>query len=419
MRIKIIIIGLLIFSNFGQSIAQDESLKILSYNLLNYPNSSSDFRADTLKKIVDYYTPDLFIMEELKSSSGLSTILNNVFNTDGVDYYTSGTWEPQHSNPGSSFKLQQNVIYNTQKLALTYETFLWTSRRDINVFKFYFKDPNLQFHHDTTSLYVIALHLKSSQGADNEAQRLSMVQILENFLDTISPDAHVIVGGDYNLYTSSEPAYQLMLNESNNIVLDDPINTPGNWHNNSNFKNIHTQSTRTNPINGDGAGGGMDDRFDFVMVSENLMNQNNAISVIENTYENIGNNGNCFNARIIDCENNSVPANVINALYQMSDHIPIKMVLDIDYPFFDAINEQQYLYRVKIINQSSEELLFTINDFGQSYNYKIIDITGQVLVKGSSTASNHTTLQLNNLSIGVYFLVFDDIAIEPYKFVKY
>jgi len=408
-------------SYFGQTKAQDETLKVLSYNLLNYPNPAIpvDFRADTLKKIIDYYTPDLFIMQELKSSSGFSTILNSAFNTNGVDYYETATWEPQHSNPGSSWKLQQNVIYNSQKLAISYETFLWTTRRDINVFKFYFKDPNLENHQDTTYLYVLALHLKSSQGADNEAQRLSMVQILENFLDTISPNAQVIVGGDYNVYTSAEAAYQLMLNTSNNIILADPVNTPGNWHNNSSFRFVHTQSTRTAPINGDGAGGGMDDRFDFVMVSENLMDQNNAISVIENTYEPLGNNGNCFNARIIDCEDNDVPASVINALYQMSDHIPVKMELSIDYPIFNSITGQQYDYAIKIINQNSERLLFSISNYKKPVNYTIISISGKVLVKETSAASNTTSIALSNLSNGVYFLLFEDASIEPYKFVKY
>jgi hypothetical protein len=181
---------------------------------------------------------------------------------------------------------------------------------------------------------------------------------------------------------------------------------------------VHSQSTRTVPINGDGAGGGMDDRFDFILASENLLNQNNAISIVEDTYKPLGNNGNCFNARIIDCDNNDVPTNVINALYQMSDHIPIIMEMSIDYPFYNAINELQPQYAVKIINQNPEVILFTIKDYNKTYNYRIIDISGKELIKGISSAENSTTIHLNNLSYGVYFLVFDDASIKPYKFVK-
>jgi len=417
---KKMVFSLLVVLFYGHSYGQDETLKVLSYNLLNYPNPEipADYRADTLKKIIDYYTPDLFLMQELKSSSGFSTILNNVFNTNGVDYYETATWEPQHSNPGSTWKLQQNVIYNTQKLALSYETFLFTVRRDINVFKFYFKDPNLASHQDTTYLYAITLHLKSSQGADNEAQRLAMVEILENFLDTIPPDANVIVGGDYNLYTSDEAAYQLLLNVSNSIVLADPLNSPGTWHNNNNFRFIHTQSTRTVPINDDGAGGGMDDRFDLIMVSENIIDQNNPVSVVEDTYRAIGNNGNCFNARIIDCEDNDVPANVINALFQMSDHLPIKMELEVDYPLFDAINEYGYKYFIEIISQNTEHISISINDYNKAVKYKIVDANGRIIYKGSSKASGSITLQLNNLTTGIYFIVFESELIKPFKFIK-
>ena len=417
---KKLLFSLLIVSFSIQIKAQDETLKVLSYNLLNYPNPEIpvDYRADTLKKIIDYYTPDLFLMQELKSSTGFLFILNNVFNTDGVDFYASGTWEPQHSDPGSTWKLQQNAIYNTKKLALKYETFLFTVRRDINVFKFYFKDPGLANHKDTTYLYAITLHLKSSQGADNEAQRLSMVEILENFLDTIPPDAHVIVGGDYNLYTSDEAAYQLMLNTSNNIILADPINSPGTWHINADFRFVHTQSTRTIPINDDGAGGGMDDRFDFIMVSENLMDQNSRIYIGEDTYEAIGNNGNCFNARIIDCQDNDVPANIINALYQMSDHLPIKMELEIDYPFADAISEYEK-YSIKIMGQNNKSITFSINDYNKTINYQIIDTYGRLIQNGISKGSGSTTVQLNNIASGIYFLVFENDLVEPFKFVKY
>ena len=51
----------------------------------------------------------------------------------------------------------------------------------------------------------------------------------------------------------------------------DPINTPGSWNNNEDFRGVHTQSTRTSSSGfGGGAGGGLDDRFDFIMVSQNL-----------------------------------------------------------------------------------------------------------------------------------------------------
>jgi len=411
-------ISLLFLFTFFTSQAQDETLKVLSYNLLNYPSSAApnDFRADTLKKIIDYYTPDLFLMQELKSSSGLSTILNSVFNTDGIDYYASGTWEPQHSNPGSIFKLQQNLIYNTQKLTIEYQTFLFTVRRDINIFKFYFNDPNLPLNQTKTFLYVAVWHLKSSQDTVNENQRLQMTEILENFLDTIPENSSVIVGGDYNLYTSSEPAYQNLLNPANIVTLADPINTPGNWHNNFNFRFVHSQSTRTAPINGDGAGGGIDDRFDFILVSENIMDPSNPITFTTGTYHPLGNNGNCFNQRIIDCENNTVPDNILNALYQMSDHVPIQMELDIEYPLVSSVANQQL--EISAYTIRNEELILSAPSYQKPIGFTLYSLSGKILLSGDLPNLNQSSISLNGLSIGTYILRFNDASIKPLKFFK-
>jgi len=54
----------------------------------------------------------------------------------------------------------------------------------------------------------------------------------------------LIVGGDFNFYYHTEPAYQEIL-YGQCLDLRDPINQMGNWHNNSFYKNIHTQSTRS------------------------------------------------------------------------------------------------------------------------------------------------------------------------------
>ena len=69
-----------------------------------------------------------------------------------------------------------------------------------------------------------------------------------------------------------------LLDPTNRIRLRDPINTPGDW-NSSSFqpKSVLTQSTRASSIFGDGAGGGLDDRFDFVLLSSDMFQPWNTI----------------------------------------------------------------------------------------------------------------------------------------------
>ncbi len=61
-----------------------DSLKITFYNLLNFPSSQQD-RADTLKKIIDYIKPDIFVVNELTSFNGGALIKNKSIIEFGIN----------------------------------------------------------------------------------------------------------------------------------------------------------------------------------------------------------------------------------------------------------------------------------------------------------------------------------------------
>ena len=60
--------------------------------------------------------------------------------------------------------------------------------------------------------------------------------------------------------------------DNDNGQLFDPINRIGHWHNNSSFADVHTQSPRTSSFGG-GANGWMDDRFDWLLVSAQFLDE--------------------------------------------------------------------------------------------------------------------------------------------------
>ena len=60
-------------------ISPQDTFKIIYYNLLNFPSSQQD-RVDTLKKILDYIQPDIFVVNELTSFNGAALIKNNILN---------------------------------------------------------------------------------------------------------------------------------------------------------------------------------------------------------------------------------------------------------------------------------------------------------------------------------------------------
>jgi len=310
----------------GITATAQQPVTVMSYNLLNFPTGNLAGREDTLRTIIDHVRPDIFLIQELKTDSGLQLIVDSSFaGLPGT--YAATTFVPQQSNTGG-FRLQQAMVYNTDLFGLLSEGHLMTAVRDINKFCLYWKDPLLAEGADTVKLYLFVTHLKSSQGSTNVAARLAMVQTFTTHLQYLPAEASVIFAGDLNVYNSNEPAYQELLDPTNAIVLRDPIDSPGTW-NSASFpkREIHTQSTRASAIFGDGAGGGMDDRFDFILVSRNMMGPVHSITYVADSYDALGNNGTCYDQSITACAGGDVPYDIIRAMYHMSDHLPVVMEL--------------------------------------------------------------------------------------------
>jgi hypothetical protein len=127
--------------------------------------------------------------------------------------------------------------------------------------------------------------------------------------------------GDLNLYRATEPAYEKLLNQSTQGYVLDPINRSGSWHNNSGYSDVHTQSPRTAVLPDGGANGGMDDRFDFILISQTVKDSG-SISYIDDTYYAYGNDGQHFNQQIINPPY-PISLEIAFALHDVSDHLPV------------------------------------------------------------------------------------------------
>ncbi|MGH1436885.1 MAG: T9SS type A sorting domain-containing protein [Lewinella sp.] len=311
---------------YGASLFAQSDIKIMSYNLLIYPEGEMVNRIDTLSKILDFYEPDLLLVQELKSEQGLQSIAEELSALFGD--YKAGTYVPQVSNPANSWRLQQNLIFNEAIFELVSEEAIETPYRDVNYFQLRILEEDGT--PSTELLHTYVTHLKSSQGSTNEQLRLSMVEVLNNHISLLPPESNIIVAGDFNVYYGGEPAYESLLSPNGTNTLHDPIDMPG-WAG-TNFPNqeIFTQSTRLSSL-ADGSGGGVDDRFDFILLSEQLMNPNARYVYQADSYKALGNNGTCYNQDLIDCSTvDNVPFDLLRALYHMSDHLPIVLSLDIN-----------------------------------------------------------------------------------------
>jgi len=253
---------------------------------------------------------------------------------------------------------------------------------------------------DTVFIFCYSAHLKASQADPNPQKRNQESILFKNYLDGRANLENVFLGGDFNLYTSAEPAYETILN-GGSVSLIDPISSTGNWHNNASFSGIHTQSTRSGSIGDGGAYGGMDDRFDFIFFNQQLQTGSQGLTYVPGSYKAVGNDGNHFNQSINSGTNNAAPNNVIEALYYMSDHLPV--VLKASIPLNVGVQE--------VVQKNNWKGYFTEDHFNfkstrteQGLTVFVYDVLGNVLQTKKTTNTKTVSLELLQLNRGVYFV---------------
>lgn len=385
-----IILGWLVTFN----IVAQTNIKVMSYNLLQYPSGTNSDRKDELRYVLNTYHPDILIAVELEDETGADEVLNYCL---GTQDYAMGSFI---YNQSGSYFLQQMVYYNKHKFAMTYETAIISQVRDINHYRLQLRnnDPN-----NPVVLEIYAAHLKASQGAQNENIRNQMAHDFTDDLQNLPASSFVIFAGDFNLYYANEPAYQEIIDPSNAIVMIDPINRPGYWHNNASFSDIHSQATHRYSSN-NFVGGGLNDRFDFIMVSQN-MTTSPLLHNVSGTYASYGNNGNCYNKSINDnsCAGATYDTTLRNHLYNMSDHLPVVMELEsnqnvVGIPQRDN-DLQLYIEQGNIVRNN----LIINGKYKYLTEFEIVNSIGQIIY----TTTNYQLgeiIDVSHLQTGLYFV---------------
>lgn len=397
---------------FSWTLSAQDTLKIMQYNLLNYGNvtsyctsSNNNLSAKNtyLKTIINYVKPDVFTVVEMgQEVTYIDGMLTNVLNTGGRNYYQRAV---RTNYSGSD--LVNMLYYDSRKLVHKKTNALAGTYRDINIYTMYHNGPELA-NGDTVWLNFIIAHLKAGSYAEDADQRAVETASLMNYLNALNPNGNYFVMGDFNLYTSSETAYQNMVAHANsNIRFYDPVNRPGNWNNSSAFADVHTQSTHT-ADNGCAASGGLDDRFDFILTGMNVLTGQKGAKYISGTYRALAQDGNHFNKSLIDAPTiTSVPDSVVQALYNNSDHLPVRMDILIDHTL-GVSNSYAESHSYEINSVSRESVSFSCYA-SQSSVLQILlrDIQGRVVLRSVEKideGTNEIRMALPEITGGIYIM---------------
>ena len=396
--------------------AQD-TLTVMQYNLLYYGNYQSGFadcfetnnntqrKEECIRTIVDYVKPDIFTVCEFGATQTLqSDFLRHNLNINGANY-----WQSDNIINYANSNIINHIFYDSRKLGLKKHVALRTNPRDTDVYELFLKTPSLAAG-DTVKLVCIVAHPKAGQGY--EGQRRALMQIAMDYVNQYYPNDNVLIMGDFNMYGASESGYRLLTQTYSNpsICFMDPlaiVGGVGEWSNNNQFTAFHTQSTRSYSDECFSSGG-LDDRFDFILMADEIAFSYNHLRYVQGSYHAVGNDGHHFNQSVNQGTNTAVPAVVAEALYDGSDHIPVTMKIAVDAHLGVEDNEAQSLYASVAPNPATDlAQVHFFNPAQGQVQFELYSLQGQLLQRETAIfgeGSQQFELPLQDITKGFYLL---------------
>lgn len=298
--------------------------RIVTWNLLAYNGGASSTRKTAYKRVLNHLNADVIIAEEVEGPTAASDFLTNILNaSDGPGGYSMAEFTNGPDSDNALYYRADKIVYTNGN-----HTTIATSPRITDRWR---------LDHVGSPMggvfYVYAMHLKAGSAMEdpqNPVDRQTAAALVRTDANALPAGTQIIYAGDLNLYTSAEGAYTQLTGSQvdNDGQCFDPISAPGAWHASAGFSSIHTQSPHNDNVGSPagGSNGGLDDRFDFMLISDSLRD-GVGLSYVTNSYKAFGNDGNHFNADINDPPTISQGLFIADALHAASDHLPVYMEL--------------------------------------------------------------------------------------------
>ena len=294
MKRKLILFLVIIVNTvfYGQEI-----VRIASYNVKQYPNNNS--HTNELKTVIGQINPDVLMLTELDGNTAVQQVLTNVLTAK----YKASTEVSIYWGTGNECA----VFYKDSLFTYLGSTMIPADTRPIAWFKLVHKITK-----DT--LMIFGVHLKANtSGPTDPIKRSNEVDSLRKKTRLLSVKSNYIVLGDFNILTSSEAAFQKLLDQSTAGYFYDPLNSIGNWANNSAFAAVHTESATS-----------LTARFDMILYSQAIKDKTR-VEYVDGSFKIMGNDGIHYNKNVTSGSNYWFTSNPAlgTAITAASDHLPV------------------------------------------------------------------------------------------------
>ncbi|NDC40261.1 MAG: T9SS C-terminal target domain-containing protein [Chitinophagia bacterium] len=350
---KTLLVALLVAASLcllpaGRVQAATDTLRLMSYNVLYYGDSPAcqaphDSLHGYLKTIVSYASPDVLGLVKVEAFPTYAGDHNGTGPTGWADsilrYALNAAFIGRYAacpvtNAAHAGDVQV-LFYDQHKLGYLGMPASYVNINDFDTYKFYYKTPLLGSGYDTVFLYVTLNHTESGSGSGSESARQAQINGEMNQLQGLFTGLPNLVNmGDFNFHRSAEAAYQRLVNPTNSAFkMYDPLfgidavyTYPADWDTNpTSYAASLTTSTRLGSLpNSCGTTGGGKSWYDHIFVSETIKNNTLGLQYLPRSYTTLGNDGLRVGKNINDTPTNTAaPANVIYALFHMSNKYPV------------------------------------------------------------------------------------------------
>ncbi len=298
------------------------ALRIVNYNILNYPGSTAAARDPLFRTILGPLAPDVVVVQEMQSASGCTQFLAN------LNALEPGQWAVATFMNGND--TDSGLFYKPARVQLLGQWAFYPNAANLLRFVHVHRLMPVGYTAAAAEIRVYSLHLKASMGF--EAQRLAEAAGLRDSLNAIPPGTHALVMGDFNFYAGTEPGYlKLLESQASNVGrLYDPLGLQGiAWQDNTSMRYAWTQSPCKTGDTGCASGaatGGIDDRFDLILPTY-AWQDGAGLELVPGSYIAVGNDGLHHNNSIQDPPTIPEGAAYASALHAAADHLPVRLDL--------------------------------------------------------------------------------------------
>jgi hypothetical protein len=300
------------------------ALRVIDYNILNYPGSSGPARAPYYRTILSPLNADVIVTGEMASPTSVTEFLSEV-----LDVMEPGQWAAATFVDGND--TDAGFFYKPAKVQfLDQSSFYPDAPANLRLVHVYHVRP-AGYTAAAADLWIYAMHLKASDTSADEFKRYTEAIGVRGQMEASLPvGARALILGDMNFYRATDRGYKKFIQDTlANIGRAYDLLPAGTWHDGAGFVTIHTQSPCLSGTCASGAAtGGLDDRFDFILPTYSLVT-GQGLAVVPGTCLVVGNDGQHFNKNITDAPVIPEGAAYATALQLASDHLPVRLDLQV------------------------------------------------------------------------------------------